>query len=128
MKLLTILYSRLRGNDMFFQSVTSLPVIPAKAGIQERIDNWSILDKRKVQFTYYLSFLPRIKYGTNSSRNHDIFQAEDIITQYSNIPSFHYSKIAQAKIKLSSCIVFPTVLSNEGNKNTHNLFFFYAFA
>jgi len=43
MKLLTILDSRLRGNDMFFQSVTSLAVIPAKAGIQKLIDNWSIL-------------------------------------------------------------------------------------
>jgi hypothetical protein len=58
MKLLTILDSRLRGNDMFFQSATSLSVIPAKAGIQELIDNWRILDKQKVQFTYYLSFLP----------------------------------------------------------------------
>jgi hypothetical protein len=33
------------GNDMFFQSVTSLPVIPAKAGIQELIDNWSFPNK-----------------------------------------------------------------------------------
>ncbi len=55
MKLLTILDSRLRGNDMFFQSVTSLSVIPAKpdldsdrgAGIQELIDNWSIPNKLK---------------------------------------------------------------------------------
>jgi hypothetical protein len=42
------------GNDMFFQSVTSLSVIPVKlvldsdrgAGIQELIDNWSIRNKR----------------------------------------------------------------------------------
>ncbi len=45
MKLLTILDSRLRGNDMFFQSVLSLSVIPAKAGIQELLDNLSIIDK-----------------------------------------------------------------------------------
>jgi len=44
MKLLTTLDSRLRGNDMFFQSVSSLPVIPAKAGMT---GNLSILDKRK---------------------------------------------------------------------------------
>ena len=50
MKLLTILDSRLRGNDMFFQSVTSLSVIPAKAGIQELIDNWSIVDNH---ITFY---------------------------------------------------------------------------
>ena len=31
------------GNDMFFQSVPPLSVIPAKAGIQERIDNLSIV-------------------------------------------------------------------------------------
>ncbi|MBW2221056.1 MAG: hypothetical protein JRF22_00830 [Deltaproteobacteria bacterium] len=55
MKLLTILGSRLRGNDMFFQPVPSLPVIPAKlvldpdrgAGTQEIIDNLSIVDKQK---------------------------------------------------------------------------------
>ncbi|MBW2553040.1 MAG: hypothetical protein JRE20_02760 [Deltaproteobacteria bacterium] len=55
MKLLTILDSRLRGNDMFFQPVPSLPVIPAKlvldpdrgAGTQEIIDNLSIVDKQK---------------------------------------------------------------------------------
>ncbi len=46
MKLLIILDSRLRGNDMFFQSVPSLSVIPAKAGIQELIDNWRIVDKQ----------------------------------------------------------------------------------
>jgi len=34
------------GNDMFFQSVTSLSVVPAKAGNQEPIDNWSILDNQ----------------------------------------------------------------------------------
>ena len=41
------------GNDMFFQSVLSLSVIPAKlvldsdrgAGIQELLDNLSIIDK-----------------------------------------------------------------------------------
>ena len=44
---LEILDSRLRGNDMFFQSVTSLSVIPAKAGIQALIDNWSIPNKLK---------------------------------------------------------------------------------
>ena len=51
MKLLTILDSRLRENDMFFQSVTSLSVIPAKAGIQELIDNWSIVGKQKILFS-----------------------------------------------------------------------------
>ena len=45
-KLLTILDSRLRGNDMFFQLVSSLSVIPAKAGIRELIDNLSIIDKQ----------------------------------------------------------------------------------
>ncbi|MCK5010450.1 MAG: hypothetical protein KAS98_08195, partial [Deltaproteobacteria bacterium] len=30
------------GNDKFFQSVPPLSVIPAKAGIQEQIDNLSI--------------------------------------------------------------------------------------
>jgi hypothetical protein len=45
--LLTILDSRLRGNDTFFQSIPSLPVIPAKAGIQELIDNLGIVDKQK---------------------------------------------------------------------------------
>ena len=44
--LLTILDSRLRGNDKFFQSIPSLPVIPAKAGIQELIDNLGIVDKQ----------------------------------------------------------------------------------
>ena len=44
--LLTILDSRLRGNDTFFQSIPSLPVIPAKAGIQELIDNLGIVDKQ----------------------------------------------------------------------------------
>jgi hypothetical protein len=38
------------GNDMFFQSVPSLFVIPAKAGIQELIDNLSIVDKQKHEF------------------------------------------------------------------------------
>jgi len=46
MKLLTILDSRLRENDTFFQSVPSLLVIPAKAGIQELIDNLSIVNKQ----------------------------------------------------------------------------------
>jgi hypothetical protein len=46
-KLLTILDSRLRGNDTFFLSVPSFPVIPAKAGIQELIDTLSIVDKQK---------------------------------------------------------------------------------
>ncbi len=46
MKLLTILDSRLRWNDKFLQSVPPLPVIPAKAGIQELIDNLSIVDKQ----------------------------------------------------------------------------------
>ncbi|NOQ86251.1 MAG: hypothetical protein GQ554_05150 [Deltaproteobacteria bacterium] len=46
LKLLTILDSRLRGNDMFFRSVPSLSVIPAKAGIQVLIDNLSIEDKQ----------------------------------------------------------------------------------
>ncbi|NOQ85585.1 MAG: hypothetical protein GQ554_01735 [Deltaproteobacteria bacterium] len=50
MKLLTILDSRLRGNDMFFQSVTFFSVIPAKAGIQELIDNWSIPNKRLIYY------------------------------------------------------------------------------
>ena len=43
---------------MFFQSVTSLSVIPAKlvldsdrgAGIQELVDNWSIPNKRNKRF------------------------------------------------------------------------------
>ena len=35
------------GNDMFFQSVPSFSVIPAKAGIQELTDNLSIVDKQK---------------------------------------------------------------------------------
>ena len=35
---------------MFFQSVTFLSVIPAKAGIQELIDNWGIIDKRMLLF------------------------------------------------------------------------------
>jgi hypothetical protein len=47
--------SRLRGNDMFCQSIASLPVIPAKlvldsdrgAGIQELTTNLSIVDKQK---------------------------------------------------------------------------------
>ena len=51
MKLLTILDSRLLENDMFFQSVPSLSVIPAKAGIQELIDNWSIVGKQKILFS-----------------------------------------------------------------------------
>ena len=34
------------GNDMFFHSVPSLPVIPAKAGIQELIGNLSTVDKQ----------------------------------------------------------------------------------
>jgi hypothetical protein len=46
-KLLTTLDSRLRGNDTFFQSVPSLSVILAKAGIQELIDNLSIVDNPK---------------------------------------------------------------------------------
>jgi len=33
------------GNDMFFQPVPYLSVIPAKAGIQELTDNLSIVDK-----------------------------------------------------------------------------------
>ena len=45
------------GNDTFLQSVPSLPVIPAKlvldsdrgAGIQELIDNLSIVDKQIIQ-------------------------------------------------------------------------------
>ena len=48
--LLTILDSRLRGNDTFFQSIPSLPVIPAKAGIQELIDNLGIVDKQIKEF------------------------------------------------------------------------------
>jgi hypothetical protein len=51
------------GNDMFFQCVLSLSVIPAKlvldtdrgAGIQELIDNWSIVDKQEVLL---ISFKP----------------------------------------------------------------------
>jgi hypothetical protein len=52
----------IRGvNDMFFQSVTSLCVIPAKlvldtdrgAGIQELIDNLSIVDKQVILYYYY---------------------------------------------------------------------------
>jgi hypothetical protein len=35
------------GNDIFFQSVTSLSVIPAEAGIQELMDNLSIVDKQE---------------------------------------------------------------------------------
>ncbi|NOQ85384.1 MAG: hypothetical protein GQ554_00695 [Deltaproteobacteria bacterium] len=54
MKLLTILDSRLRGNDMFLQSFPSLAFIPAKpvldsdwgAGIQGLIDNLCIVDKQ----------------------------------------------------------------------------------
>ncbi len=54
MKLLTILDSRLRWNDMFFQSVPSLSVIAAKlvldsdrgTGIQKLIDNFGIIDKQ----------------------------------------------------------------------------------
>jgi hypothetical protein len=46
------------GNDTFFQSVPSLLIIPAKlvldsdrgAGIQELIDNLSIVDKQNVLF------------------------------------------------------------------------------
>ncbi len=33
------------GNDTFFQSFPSLPVIPAEAEIQELIDNLSSVDK-----------------------------------------------------------------------------------
>ena len=37
----------MRGwNDMFSQSVPSLSVIPAKAGIQELLDNLIIIDKQ----------------------------------------------------------------------------------
>ena len=62
--LLTILDSRLRGNDTFFQSIPSLPVIPAKlvldsdrgAGIQELIDNLGIVDKQIKNFTIILFF------------------------------------------------------------------------
>ena len=50
MKLLTILDSRLHGNDIFFQSVPSLSVKPAKAGVQELIDNLSIVDKQIILF------------------------------------------------------------------------------
>ena len=50
MELLAMLDSRLRENDTFFQSVLSFPVIPAKAGIQELIDNLSIVDKQIVEF------------------------------------------------------------------------------
>ncbi|NOQ85745.1 MAG: hypothetical protein GQ554_02550 [Deltaproteobacteria bacterium] len=50
MRLLTILDSRLRENDIFFQSVPSLFVIPAKAGIQELINNLSIVDKQIILF------------------------------------------------------------------------------
>jgi hypothetical protein len=39
------------GKDMYFQSVTSLSVIPAKAGIQKLINNWSIPNKRIINFT-----------------------------------------------------------------------------
>ncbi len=46
MELLTILDSHLRDNDTFFQSVLSFSVIPAKAGIQELIDNLSIIGKQ----------------------------------------------------------------------------------
>jgi hypothetical protein len=53
-KLLTTLDSRLRGNDTFFQSVPSLPVIPAKAGIQELMDNLSIVDKQNILYQYNL--------------------------------------------------------------------------
>ncbi|NOQ87163.1 MAG: hypothetical protein GQ554_09820 [Deltaproteobacteria bacterium] len=49
MKLLTILDSRLRGNDTFFQSVPSLPVIPAKAGIQKLIDNLGVVNNQILQ-------------------------------------------------------------------------------
>ncbi len=37
------------GNDTFFQSVPSLSVIPAKAGIQELIDNLSVVDKQNIK-------------------------------------------------------------------------------
>ena len=62
MKLLTILDPRLRGNDMFFQSVPSLSVIPAKAGIQELIDNLSIVDNQNnfpilFELYEYLSYI-----------------------------------------------------------------------
>ena len=57
MKLLTILDSRLRGNDTFFQSVPSLPVIPAKAGIQELIDNLGIVDKQIGKFYFLLRIM-----------------------------------------------------------------------
>ena len=50
MKLLTILDSRLRGNDTFFQSVPSLSVIPVEAGIQKLIDNLSSVDKQILIF------------------------------------------------------------------------------
>jgi len=50
MELLAMLDSRLRENDTFFQSVLSFPVIPAKAGIQELIDNLSIVNKQIVEF------------------------------------------------------------------------------
>ena len=53
MKLLAILDSRLRGNDTFLQSVPSLSVIPAKAGIQELIDNLSIVDKQKIVLVFH---------------------------------------------------------------------------
>ncbi len=59
MELLTILDSHLRDNDTFFQSVPSFSVIPAKAGIQELIDNLSIIGKQIYIFSLcflWLSF------------------------------------------------------------------------
>ncbi|NOQ86331.1 MAG: hypothetical protein GQ554_05580 [Deltaproteobacteria bacterium] len=58
MKLLTILDSRLRGNDTFFQSVPSLSVIPAKLVLdligeqrsRNLIDNLSIVNKQTSLF------------------------------------------------------------------------------
>jgi hypothetical protein len=68
MKLLTILDSRLRGNDMFFQSVTSLSVIPAKAGIQALIDNWSIPNKLIIPLFQY-PIVPNEGHESNAIKN-----------------------------------------------------------
>ncbi|MCK5009525.1 MAG: hypothetical protein KAS98_03505, partial [Deltaproteobacteria bacterium] len=45
----------IRGeNGTLSQSVPSLPVIPAKAGIQELMDNLSIVDKQNILYQYNL--------------------------------------------------------------------------
>ena len=75
MKLLTTLDSRLRGNDTFFQSVPSLSVIPAKlvldsdrgAGIQELIDNLSIVDKQNLFST--IAWTNETRYGCELRMN-----------------------------------------------------------